>query len=65
MLKRDVMDNKYKQKLDGCRASKNMDEVISILQKENLPICIDDIYAQIKIKIHRYLFLLYIELWKN
>jgi len=44
------MNIQYKEKLDGCRASKNMDEVISILQKQSLPICIDDIYTQIKKK---------------
>ena len=42
------MQNEISEKLKGQRASKNRDEVISLLQKQSAPIAVDDIYENIK-----------------
>ncbi len=42
------MQKQISEKLKGQRASKNRDEVISLLQKQTSPMAVDDIYENIK-----------------
>lgn len=39
----------YIEKLKGCRASKNRDEVLEILNKQTCPLTIDELYEKIKV----------------
>ena len=42
------MQEEIAEKLKGLRASKNRDEVISLLQRQTAPLAVEDIYAKIR-----------------
>ena len=44
-----MMKNHY-EKLKGCRASKNRDEVLFVMEKQNYPLSVEEIYGKVKAK---------------
>lgn|SRR5574344_616845 len=44
----DMMNKTILEKLKGCRTSKNRDDVINILKKQESPISVEDIFNELK-----------------
>ena len=44
-----MMKNHY-EKLKGCRASKNRDEVLFVMENQNCPLSVEEIYGKVKAK---------------